>query len=223
MFPCQGPWGAAMLCLLPQEARFAEGLAQLQSCFSALTGVVMKFCQVVLMMTLGMTAEMVLERQTVACRHTLPAGTVLVASEALPEAGLFSPDLLGGSGHDALWQGLAMTPEISQATRETARGPARSAADPAGPADPVLERYLCVPGSLCRAFRRRPGRPGAAYAGKMGSGRKRLYPAFCQRIRPAGHPQCHSRGLSRRRPGSIRAIPSASVTARCIAVPTRSR
>jgi hypothetical protein len=68
----------------------------------------MKFCQVVLIMTLGMAAGPVLEAQTV------PAGTVLVASEAMPD-GLFLPDLLAGSGHDSLLQGLAMTPEISQA------------------------------------------------------------------------------------------------------------
>jgi hypothetical protein len=68
----------------------------------------MKFCQVVLIMTLGMAAGPVLGAQTV------PAGTVLVASEAMPD-GLFLPDLLAGSGHDSLLQGLPMTPEISQA------------------------------------------------------------------------------------------------------------
>jgi len=68
---------------------------------------VMKFCQVVLIMTLGMASEPVLEAQM------MPAGTVLVASEAMPEGIL--PDLLAGSGHDSLLQGLAMTPEISQA------------------------------------------------------------------------------------------------------------
>ncbi|HET6218407.1 MAG TPA: hypothetical protein VFE27_15385 [Acidobacteriaceae bacterium] len=69
----------------------------------------MKFCQVVLLMTLGMTGDMVMGAQT------LPTDTVLVASEALPEGGLFLPDLLAGSGHDALLQGMALTPEISQA------------------------------------------------------------------------------------------------------------
>jgi hypothetical protein len=78
----------------------------------------MKFCQVVLIMTLGMTADMVLGAQT------LPAGTVLVASEALPEGGLFFPDLLAASGHDSLLQGLALTPAISQATLNPPAAPA---------------------------------------------------------------------------------------------------
>ena len=56
----------------------------------------MRFCHVVLLMTLSMTAGMVLEAQT------LPAGPVLVASDTMPEAGLFSPDLLGVS--DSLLQ-----------------------------------------------------------------------------------------------------------------------
>jgi hypothetical protein len=67
----------------------------------------MKFCQVVLIMTLGLAAEPLVEAQTV------PDGTVLIASEALPEGIL--PDLLAGGGHDSLLQGMAMTPEISQA------------------------------------------------------------------------------------------------------------
>jgi hypothetical protein len=67
-------------------------------------------------MTLGISAEMALEAQA------LPAGPVLVASEALPD-GLF-PDLLAGGGHDALLQGLAMTPEISQAVPQPAEAPA---------------------------------------------------------------------------------------------------
>ena len=62
----------------------------------------MKFCHVVLVMSLGMTTDLMLEAQT------LPAGPVLVASEAMPEGIL--PDLLAGSGHS-----LAITPEISQA------------------------------------------------------------------------------------------------------------
>ena len=53
--------------------------------------------------------------------QTLPAGPVLVASEAMPEGIL--PDLLAGSGHDSLLQGLAMTPEISQAIPEAAAAP----------------------------------------------------------------------------------------------------
>ena len=67
----------------------------------------MKICQAVLLMTLGMTAEMVMGAQT------LPADTVLVASETMPEGGLFLPELLA-PGHDALLRSLALTPEISQ-------------------------------------------------------------------------------------------------------------
>jgi hypothetical protein len=62
----------------------------------------MKFCHVVLVMSLGMTADLVLAAQTPS------AGPVLVASEAMPEGIL--ADLLAGSGHD-----LGITPEISQA------------------------------------------------------------------------------------------------------------
>jgi hypothetical protein len=76
----------------------------------------MKFCQVVLIMTLGLAAEPVLEAQTQA------AAPVLVASEAMPD-GLFFPDLLAGSGHDSLLQGLAMTPEISQAIPKPPEAP----------------------------------------------------------------------------------------------------
>jgi hypothetical protein len=59
----------------------------------------MKFCQVALLVTLGMTAEMVVGAQE------LPANTVLVASETMPEGGLFLPATL---------QGLGVTPAISQ-------------------------------------------------------------------------------------------------------------
>ena len=70
----------------------------------------MKFCQVALLITLGMTAELSLGAQM------LPANTVLVASESMPDAGLFLPELLAGS-HEALAQGLSMTPAISQGLR----------------------------------------------------------------------------------------------------------
>jgi hypothetical protein len=73
----------------------------------------MKFCQAVLIMTLGMTTEVMLQAQMLSPDSTQPDGTVLVASEALP-AGLF-PDLLAASGHDALLQGLGIAPEIVQA------------------------------------------------------------------------------------------------------------
>jgi hypothetical protein len=70
----------------------------------------MKFCQVALLITLGMTAELSLGAQM------LPGNTVLVASENMPDAGLFLPELLAGS-HEALAQGLSMTPAISQGLR----------------------------------------------------------------------------------------------------------
>jgi hypothetical protein len=75
----------------------------------------MKFCHVVLVMSLGMTADLVVGAQTPS------AGPVLVASEAMPEGML--PDLLAGSGHDSLLQGLAMTPEISQAIPKPPEAP----------------------------------------------------------------------------------------------------
>jgi len=72
----------------------------------------MKFCRVVLIMTLGMTTEVMLQAQLLP-EDSTHDDTVLVASEALP-AGLF-PDLLAASGHDALLQGLGIAPEIVQA------------------------------------------------------------------------------------------------------------
>jgi hypothetical protein len=60
----------------------------------------MKFCQVALVLTLGMTAEMSLGAQA------LPADPILVASEAAPEfLGYTQPSLLNG---------LGITPAISQ-------------------------------------------------------------------------------------------------------------
>ena len=82
----------------------------------------MKFCQVFLIMTLGMTAEMALDAQALPAENAQPAGTVLVASEAMPD-GLLFPDLLAASGHDALLQGLGMTPEISQAVPQPPETP----------------------------------------------------------------------------------------------------
>jgi hypothetical protein len=78
----------------------------------------MKFCRVVLIVTLGMTAEVMLQAQMLSADRMLSAdsaseGTVLVASDALP-ARLF-PDLLAASGHDGLLQGLGIAPEIAQA------------------------------------------------------------------------------------------------------------
>jgi len=73
----------------------------------------MKFCQAVLIVTLGVTTEVMLQAQMLPSGSTPPDGTVLVASDALP-AGLF-PDLLAASGHDSLLQGLGIAPEIAQA------------------------------------------------------------------------------------------------------------
>ncbi len=72
----------------------------------------MKFCRLVLIMTLGMTTEVMLQAQ-LPPEDSTHDDTVLVASEALP-AGLF-PDLLAASGHDVLLQGLGIAPEIVQA------------------------------------------------------------------------------------------------------------
>jgi hypothetical protein len=68
----------------------------------------MKFCQVVLVVTLGMTAEMAVGAQS------LPADPVLVASESMSEGALF-PELLA-AGHNSLLQGLSLNPAISQGT-----------------------------------------------------------------------------------------------------------
>ncbi len=70
----------------------------------------MKFCQVGLLITLGMSAELSLVAQM------LPANTVMVASESMPDAGLFLPEFLAGS-HAALTQGLPLTPAISEGLR----------------------------------------------------------------------------------------------------------
>ena len=61
-----------------------KGLVQPQSFFGALVGVVMKFCQVVLIMTLGMTGEMVLGAQMLPAGSGDPSGKVPVAIYALP-------------------------------------------------------------------------------------------------------------------------------------------
>jgi hypothetical protein len=108
------PLAAAILALPLKEARPLAGLAQrYSSCCGnpvrlAHKGVGLKFCQVLLLMTLGLTAEMVGGAQTLA---TEP---VLVASESMTQSGLFLPELLA-PGHDALLQGLGLTPSISEA------------------------------------------------------------------------------------------------------------
>ena len=63
-----------------------------------------------LLITLGLTANMVVEAQTLASQP------VLVASESMPHDGLFLPELLAPA-HDAL--GLSMTPAISQGLPNT--------------------------------------------------------------------------------------------------------
>ena len=111
MFPCQMPCPTAILWLLLKEARMWEGLVRRRNTLFALFGgASMKFCQVALLITLGMTAELSLGAQA------LPANTVLVASESMPDAGLFLPELLAGS-HSALTQGLSMSPAISEGLR----------------------------------------------------------------------------------------------------------
>jgi hypothetical protein len=87
----------------------------------------MKFCRVVVLVTFGMIAAGTLEAQLLPGDRPLPAadvspdGTVLMASGVLP-GGLF-PDLLSASGHDALLQGLGVTPEIAQALPKPAETP----------------------------------------------------------------------------------------------------
>ena len=75
----------------------------------------MKICQVVLLLTLG--AGAVLKAQTLPAgtlpAGTLPANTVMVASETMPGGVELFPQLLASS-HQALLQGLPITPSISQ-------------------------------------------------------------------------------------------------------------
>lgn len=75
----------------------------------------MKFCRVALILTLGMTAETALEAQMLPAADAQPAGTVMIASEALP-GGLLFPDLQPGIS-------LGVTPEISQAVPKPAETP----------------------------------------------------------------------------------------------------
>ena len=73
----------------------------------------MKFCQVVLLLTLGASADAVLKAQMLPSSTMRPADTVMVASETMPGGVAFFPQLLA-SEHAALLQGLPMTPAISQ-------------------------------------------------------------------------------------------------------------
>jgi hypothetical protein len=83
----------------------------------------MKFCQVVFILTLGLTAETLLPAQIlpVPAGNMLSAGAVLAARKAGPDDGLFFPDLLV-PGHESL-QGLGSTPEISQTPSKPAAVP----------------------------------------------------------------------------------------------------
>jgi hypothetical protein len=76
----------------------------------------MKFCQVALLLSLGITADLSLAAQA------LPPDTVMVASEAMPHGGLFLPEMLAANesaGHAILYAslsgGLPAHPAISQA------------------------------------------------------------------------------------------------------------
>jgi hypothetical protein len=73
----------------------------------------MKICQVVLLLTLGTSAGAVLKAQSLPPGASLPADTVMVASETMPGGVEFFPELLS-SNHPALLQGLPMTPAISE-------------------------------------------------------------------------------------------------------------
>jgi hypothetical protein len=73
----------------------------------------MKICQVVLLLTLGTSADALLKAQMLPAGTTPPAGPVMVASETMPGGVEFFPELLA-SNHQALLQGLPMTPAISQ-------------------------------------------------------------------------------------------------------------
>ena len=68
----------------------------------------MKICRMVLLLTLGASAGAVWET-----RQMLPADTVMVASETMPGGVELFPELLASS-HQALLQGLPMTPAISE-------------------------------------------------------------------------------------------------------------
>ena len=67
-----------------------------------------KCCRLALLFTLGLTAELPLSAQA------LPAGAVLVASEAAAGGDGLFPELMGGT-HSAMEQAFHMTPVIRQA------------------------------------------------------------------------------------------------------------
>jgi hypothetical protein len=86
----------------------------------------MKICQVVLLLTLGTSAEAALKAQMLPASTTPAAGTVMVASETMPGGVEFFPQLLA-STHESLLQGLPLTPAISQGLPAT---PATAEAEP---------------------------------------------------------------------------------------------
>jgi hypothetical protein len=114
MFACQEPCATAMLSMLLKEARLV-GRARAVAVTLALPayGGGMKICPVVLLLTLGANADAVLKAQTLPAGQTLPADTVMVASEAMPGGLDLFPELLASS-HPALLQGLPMTPAVSE-------------------------------------------------------------------------------------------------------------
>ncbi len=79
----------------------------------------MKICRMVLLLTLGASAGAVGKAQMLPAGRLLPAGTslpadtVMVASETMPGGVELFPEMLASS-HQALLQGLPMTPAISE-------------------------------------------------------------------------------------------------------------
>jgi hypothetical protein len=73
----------------------------------------MKICPVVLLLVLCASTGAVVKAQTVAADTTLPADTVMVASETMPGGFELFPEVLASS-HQALLKGLPMTPAISE-------------------------------------------------------------------------------------------------------------
>lgn len=113
-----------MLCLLPKKRAQKRCSCGRQDVFLTRFGGFMKFCQVALILTLGVTAETALNAQALLAGNSL-AGTVMVANDVMPEGVLF-PDVLAGASHDSLVEGLGIIPEISQ-----------SMPQPAAPAEPT--------------------------------------------------------------------------------------
>ena len=128
---------------------------------------------------------------------TPPADTVMVASETMPGGVGVFPELLASS-HQALLQGLPMTPSISQGLPAT---PVTTETEP----KPLTgkDRLTLFWNDPMPHRERSWGLPPAHWwissgiPRRSGMETKRLHPAFRQRIRPAGHAQCHSRWLGR--------------------------